>query len=79
MHFCSYNPNKFVDEDDDADMEVGFDEIMKEERRRLVSLSLKLKLDNCYHIQITLSVVYLVERPNLKHARQLWGVLSCQN
>ncbi|XP_014519356.1 protein SPT2 homolog [Vigna radiata var. radiata] len=29
----NYNPNKFVDEDDDADMEVGFDEIMKEERR----------------------------------------------
>ncbi|QCD90765.1 protein SPT2 [Vigna unguiculata] len=29
----NYNPNKFVDEDDDADMEVGFDEIMKEEKR----------------------------------------------
>ncbi|XP_052725482.1 uncharacterized protein LOC108336206 isoform X3 [Vigna angularis] len=68
----NYNPNKFVDEDDDADMEVGFDEIMKEERRRLVFLSLKLKSDNCYHIQITLSVVYLVERPNLK--RKTFGV-----
>ncbi|KAK7407168.1 hypothetical protein VNO78_08853 [Psophocarpus tetragonolobus] len=32
----NYNPNKFVDDDDDADMEAGFDEIMKEERRRLM-------------------------------------------
>ncbi|MED6108587.1 hypothetical protein PIB30_025550 [Stylosanthes scabra] len=29
----NYNPNKFADEDDDDNMEVGFDEILKEERR----------------------------------------------
>ncbi|GAU31434.1 hypothetical protein TSUD_222050 [Trifolium subterraneum] len=28
-----YNPNKFVDDDDDANMEVGFDQIEREERR----------------------------------------------
>ncbi|MED6107988.1 hypothetical protein PIB30_019215 [Stylosanthes scabra] len=29
----NYNPNKFADEDDDDNMEAGFDEILKEERR----------------------------------------------
>ncbi|KAK8472203.1 hypothetical protein PHAVU_002G139100 [Phaseolus vulgaris] len=29
----NYNPNKFVDDEDDDGMEVGFDEIMKEEKR----------------------------------------------
>ncbi|MCI33311.1 protein SPT2-like, partial [Trifolium medium] len=29
-----YNPNNFVDDDDDPNMEVGFDQIAKEERRR---------------------------------------------
>jgi len=64
------------DEDDDDNMEVGFDEIMKEEKRRLVSVSLKLKSDVCYHIQIILSLVYLVKQPNLMI--ETFGVcLSC--
>ncbi|XP_052114200.1 uncharacterized protein LOC107495419 isoform X1 [Arachis duranensis] len=29
----NYNPNKFADQDDDDNMEAGFDEILKEERR----------------------------------------------
>ncbi|GFP78852.1 hypothetical protein PHJA_000028700 [Phtheirospermum japonicum] len=34
-----YNPNKFRDDDDDSDMEAGFDDIMREEKRRSVSLT----------------------------------------
>lgn len=34
-NFCSYNPNKFADDDDDvSDMEAGFEDIQREERRR---------------------------------------------
>ena len=39
---CSYNPNKFVDDDDDDNMEAGFDEILREEKRRFVS-QIKIK------------------------------------
>ena len=33
-----YNPNKYAgrDDDDDSDMEANFDDILKEEKRRLV-------------------------------------------
>lgn len=38
--FCRYNPRKYADVDDDSDMEANFDDILKEERRRLVYTAL---------------------------------------
>lgn len=35
---CRYRPQRYHDDDDDSDMEAGFDTIMEEEQRRSVSL-----------------------------------------
>lgn len=34
--FFRYNPRKYADDDDVSDMEANFDDILEEERRRLV-------------------------------------------
>lgn len=33
-----YNPKRYQDVDDDSDMEANFEDIIREEKRRLVSL-----------------------------------------
>ena len=38
MNSFRYNPSRYEDVDDDSDMEANFDDIQREEKRRLVGL-----------------------------------------
>lgn len=58
--FPRYNPNRYRDDDDDSDMEANFDEILKEERRRLVTCLVEQTNFHSFFLAISIQLMMFI-------------------